>query len=410
MLDEALTAQPENSILLAASAEIKLQLGDTTGALERAIAATRADPDDCDAYVVLAEAYLGKLDYENCGQAAAKALALDATSASAYEFLSRNRWWKRLYGEAIDILVLGTKNVPYSEMLWIRLGEKQMALRKLSAAEKSFRNALDIKPNLEYAILQIAKILLMQGRHAEALGELDKRSATESHQFRFLRAKALAGKGKSDEAVKILRDLARKPETEIEARIVLSKVYEAKSELEAALSQAQQAASRSDRADPQMAGRAFGRLATVLLRSGQIDDADGASAEAIDRAPESPEVMLARALVLAEKGQPGEAKTLALDARKLNPFMPEVYLTLGEIAIKAKVPSLAANYWQTALYLDPRNEGLCWRLGEVYRTGVRDAALARLYYTMCANLKGKHSTNAEEMLRRMHKEPDLDQE
>jgi tetratricopeptide (TPR) repeat protein len=402
LLEAAAQREVGAPVCTLALAENRLRNGRIEECIELARRALRVDPDAALAQALLASAQIARGDAAAAEKAAGRALELDVTLTAAYETLAQVLWMRRDYSEALRTLQTGTRNAPWSEMLWIRLGDLQMRLRLLKPARRSFGAALRLKPELSYARLRLAELLLEEGRHAQALAELDRGDEDEqSVRWEILRARALSGQGRHDRAIRVLRAAARRPEGEIEARIALSRTLEATEDGKAALAEAQMAANRAVQTRSSLAAAAFARVAEAALVLGQIEDADGASAEALKRNPGSTPVMLARVRVLMARENWDEARALARDMREREPFSPRPYELLGDIAAARGLERRAVSLWQTALTLEPGSDELTWKIAELCRTSGQDPVLARLYYELCARAGGPHSDQARRALRQI---------
>lgn len=405
LLHDAIQSGAKQAALLNALARARLNANDDAG-MRLAEQALRLDPDSSAACTLLANAAMVKGDHAGAERYARKAIALDATNESAYETLAGLLLWRRAYTDVTSLLETGTRLVPYSEVLWIRLGENYARVRRLADAERAFRQALLQREDLDFARAKIVETKLAQHKYEEALAEVAHlKNGPRNPRTTILKARALAGRGDPAEAVELLRTVVRKPEDEVEGRLWLSRVYERMGNREAALSEAQLAASRADHLKSPAAGLAYARLADVVLLLGQTSDADGASAEAMKRSPGSPPIMLTRARVLLAKGEIAEAGSLAEACRRVDAYNPQVHVLMGELAVREQKWAPAAESWKTACTLDPTDEGTCWNLAELYLAKLHNVALARTYYALCVQMDGARAARANKMLETLAKRP-----
>lgn len=380
------------------------------GKLEAAIAAAqdvvRRDDRAAGGYEVLAAACMAKGDVDTAASAARAAVMIDPEAVGARETLAQALILRKAFDAALETLDEGVEAAPFSEILLLRKADLQLRLRMFDRAERSYRAALALRPSLEYARQQIASLFLLKGEPARAAAVLGETPPSErGTRYVLLMAEALAGLRKPDEAVRLLRPLTRTPAAEIQARLLLGQILLESGNRPAALNEAQMAANRATQTQSRLAGAAYAGLARVMLALGETEDADGASAEALRRSPSAVGVLLARASVLVALGRLDEAARLAAEARATEPFDPAAYEALGDVASARGLWSLAAQYWQTAMALSPAGDSVAWKLAEMYHSGGRDPALARLYYELCARRDGPHARAARDMLDKMAAPP-----
>ena len=140
---------------------------------EKAIAelqsATRLLPKNAQAWNHLGLAYHHQNEFLSARQAYSQALAIDMNLGAARYNLGCLLLENNDLPGAIDQLTSYTLLQPRALEGWVKLGAAQLRARRLDAAEKSFKTALDISPSEAEALNGLGNIQFYRKRNQEAL-------------------------------------------------------------------------------------------------------------------------------------------------------------------------------------------------------------------------------------------------
>jgi len=157
--------------------------------------------------------------------------------------------------------------------------------------------------------------------------------------------------------------------------------------------------------EPSAAGRAFSQYADAmpdeatgmayfarfLIDQEQYAQADQFSAEAFDRAPDSPVTLAVRGQVLALKGQATQGRELLERSCALDPDDAEAQFQLGTLFDRAKRPGDAVEHFRRVVEIDP-SDGSAWDYLalNLEPLGREEQADAAYIHGIAVNHQGQH--------------------
>jgi predicted TPR repeat methyltransferase len=233
--------------------------------------------------------------------------------------------------------------------IWFYLGAVHGSLGDAASAEKSFREAIALRPNFIQARFNLANALRDQGRMADAETEYRAvtRLAPQHAQAWSALGYVLAKQGRLPEAEQAARCAVKLAPNIAEPYTALGSVYLAKKEPEEAIKQC---------------------------------------AKAIERDPNSVPALVNLGLAYKAAGRLSEAKNFFNRAIAIQPRLPEAHYTLGVIFLHEGNMDEAELAFTRALDHDPRNVHAFEQLGALLRhRDKREGALElyRRFATAC---------------------------
>jgi tetratricopeptide (TPR) repeat protein len=175
-------------------------------ALEEAKKLNKTMPDDIMIYGFLTDANVELGNYKDAEVAAQWMLDLRPGNLPA---LTRAAYLRELFGDidgALELMSMALQSTPPSETedaAWIltQMGHLELAIGKNAEAEKYLQNALTLFPGYHYALGNLAKVRIMQGRPSEAVTLLQQRYNAAPHaENLYDLAEALELAGRTSEA------------------------------------------------------------------------------------------------------------------------------------------------------------------------------------------------------------------
>jgi tetratricopeptide (TPR) repeat protein len=172
-------------------------------------------PESAAALRDLAERRIASRDFAVAAAAAARAVALEPGSAAAHALLGRALALDRRFQQGVAhlerALALGDPTVATR----LYLGAALWEAGDPAAAERVFRDAVEMTGGAVQPLQQLGRLLLWQGRHAEALPLLERAAALapDAPELQLELARAYQESGRAAEAVAVYRRLVgREPE------------------------------------------------------------------------------------------------------------------------------------------------------------------------------------------------------
>lgn len=316
------------------------QLFRNVGAIESAREALRLAPKGVRYHVLLGEllfggGMVGTADYVAAEGAFREALALDPANARARFGLAKALILAGKHEDGLPEIEAFLVNHPYQgEARYLR-GLSRMRLRDLVGAEDDFRRATRLAPEMSAPYFNLARVLQMQQRGAEAAAyrdlyervkELAKRVHNAAVPYRIsgepaaamAYGQALAEIGRTDEAIAVLQSAVVDHPEHTALGVVLSE---------------------------------------TLLQAGHVDEAWRVIARTSEARLDDPRPHVTAALVAAERGDPALAEEHARVAYELVPTNPDHALVLGNALIasgKAEEAVAVLEQGRAAAPGDPR--------------------------------------------------------
>jgi tetratricopeptide (TPR) repeat protein len=173
-------------------------------------------PGDIMTYGFLTDANVEVGNYDEAEKAAQKMLDLKAGNMPG---VTRAAYLRELFGDldgSLELMQMAYESTPQAEVedrAWIltQIAHLDLASGRISGAEQSLNQALDLFPGYHYALANLAKVRILQKRYIEAVSLLDQRYRAAPHAenlFDLAHAMELAGR----------KDDARKAYAEFEQR------------------------------------------------------------------------------------------------------------------------------------------------------------------------------------------------
>lgn len=263
-----------------------------------------------------------------------------------------------------------TESDPNLVEAFLDLGEVELELRDYAAATEALTHALELRPDLDAAHLQLGYALLAQGYAEKAIPHLERVHASEALGIARIetgqyqqaiadlsvalaqrpgdpdllyylgRASGLLSKQTIDALLAAHPESARAHQSMGENYFVLRQMPQAEKEFTAALQQR-----------PEIPGLHL-ELGLVYAGAAQWSKAEDAFREEAKLQPGSAEAAYRLGAALLQQGKAREALTELQRSDKLQPDMPETLYSLGKAASLSSEASLAEKSWQRLLSVE----------------------------------------------------------
>ena len=215
-LPKSFTISPGN--LDGARIHVWLLLGqhEFAAALEEGTKLNKKTPDDVMVYGFLTDANVELGKYKDAETSAQWMLNLRGANVPS---LTRAAYLRELFGDdegAVELMEMALQSVAPEEVedrAWIttQIAHVRLASGKLQQAEQLLQQALVEFPNYHYALGNLAKVRIQQGRYDEAVQLYRQRYRAAPHaENLYDLAEALQLAGKSDEATKAFAEFEQK--------------------------------------------------------------------------------------------------------------------------------------------------------------------------------------------------------
>lgn len=340
---------------------------------------TAANPSDVDSHLVLAQIYRANNNSAKAEETLKKILALNSDSSDANRQLALLYFDIGDYRSTIDLLIKLTaddddpellrtlavsyeqvRDYPAAAQVYARalqsdpdnpafrkgLAESLLFSRQYDQALEQFQGLAEEDPRDPEAHVRLSQVYRAQGKYAEARASLVKAAelAPDNLEIRYNQVLLEETEGKIAEAIRITRDMlnsSRKPTVESYSAqeknnrsIFLEKLgalYRDSGDHKAA----EEAYSQLRDLGGDHAERGQVRLIETFQEAHQTDRALEASAEALRKNPESRELIMTRAGLLASSGKVDEGVALLRALLKNEPQDREVWLAISQTYLRA---------------------------------------------------------------------------
>lgn len=209
---------------------------------------------------------------------------------------------------AIELYQKALKLFPEFPEAEYQSGNAYLALKQTQEAERSFRRAVELRPDWSLAMTSLGSLLVDQGKFADAERFLVKAIELDAQNYPAFAALAEI-RLKTNAAPAVLQDLLAKLEPLTNKANPTSSLWAARAALENALGKAGAAKSSLAKAvqlDPRNK-YALAETANIALKEGDVIRASEAAASLEKLAPEATETKLLRVRLLAFEGKTSDA-------------------------------------------------------------------------------------------------------
>jgi tetratricopeptide (TPR) repeat protein len=185
-------------------------------AREQALLLNKKMKDDVMVYGFLTDANVELGNYREAEEACQWMLDLKPANSPA---VTRAAYLRELFGDpegAIDLMNMALESTPPFELedrAWIttQLAHLKLTMGKLDESEKLSEQALTLFPGYHYALQNLAKVKIQQGRYSEAVDLLQQRYNAAPHaENEFELAVAMRLAGRTEDAKKAFADFERR--------------------------------------------------------------------------------------------------------------------------------------------------------------------------------------------------------
>jgi tetratricopeptide (TPR) repeat protein len=185
-------------------------------AREEACKLNKKMPDDVMLYGFLTDANVELGNYKEAEEAAQWMLDLRPGNLPG---MTRAAYLRELFGDvggALELMTMAYQSTPPSEVedaAWIvtQMAHLNLAVGKISEAEKQLQQALTLFPGYHYALSNLARVRIQQKRYDEAVDLLRQRYTAAAHaENLFDLAEALQLAGRTAEASKAFAEFEQK--------------------------------------------------------------------------------------------------------------------------------------------------------------------------------------------------------
>jgi tetratricopeptide (TPR) repeat protein len=418
LVDGVLGRSPAFVPALLLKAQMLATEGDINAAAERALSATKAEPNNARAHYALGVLRDRQRQRKEAIAAFREVVRLNPRAAQAQVYLSRLTLQEGDAEGAVQLATSALSNAPGFPLARVTLVRGLIAQKETARAERELASLIKQFPKLPVVYSLEGVLKAAKNDRAGARASFEKSLAMEPTQY-----EALAGlttidvlEGKLPQArARVDGRLAAEPNRS-ELLQLASRVYSAQRDY----SKAEAALRRSIEIDPS-SSQAYAMLAAVLLRSGRLDAARAEYDQIAQREPKNIGAQTISAMIVqaqqktddarkryeaivnadptaavaannlawlyAEEGSKlDEALRLAQGAAARLPKSPEVHDTIGWIYVKKELPRLAVPAFEKSVELAPDNPSYHYHLGMAYSRG-GEAAKARAALQQALKLK-----------------------
>jgi tetratricopeptide (TPR) repeat protein len=260
---------------------------------------------------------------------------------------------EKRYQEAEQYYLKAIELAPGAAALHNNLGNHYAAQKDFAKAQVAFLRAVAIAPRHPNANLQLAQIDVQNREYAGALRRLAVLPASDQNApaVQVLRARALFGSGRKEEARKLLQQLAASAAGDLRTTFALGMAY-AEVEL---YPQAEEAFTQVLKADPANFEVLY-NLATAALRAGHLERAEAIYRQALEQQPKDIDSLVGLARALAGSRQGMEALSLLVQANGLAPSRSDILLLTAQTADATGLYGDCATAYDRYLKLQPGDD------------------------------------------------------
>ena len=323
-LDRALAMSPDDFGALKVRVWTLLGQHEFEKGLDLAKQLNERAPDDVIVYGFLVDAHVELGNYDEAVDAAQWMLDLHPGNVPA---LTRSAYLRELYGfvdGAVDFMQMAFDRTPQNEAedrAWIQthIAHLELSRGRLERAGGAVSRALELFPGYHYALAELGKLRLAQGRPEEAAEAFQARYEAAPHPENLLDiAKAAKAAGRAGDAEKLFAEFEQAGRAEIENtdncnRDLVFYYADIADNPEEALRIANIERARRDDIHTRHAD------AWALFRAGQIEEAAAAMERALETGVRDAETFYHAGLIAQAQGEQEKADRMFRDSIELNP-------------------------------------------------------------------------------------------
>jgi len=322
-----------------------------------------------DAYVRIGNLLRAQKLYEEAGQEFQNAIQSNPTNPGAYYDLATVYEQQGNAKMALRNYIQATDLAPKYRDAYVGRGRIYAKRKDMKSVARMARQILEqeLDPEEKYdAYLLIADVYKAANDAEQAAGSY--RKALElypKHPEAYLSlAQLLTDGDRIEEALEVLRQMARQPELARTAFISIGNLLAATKDY----AEAAQSYRQAIEAEPKEASAYLG-LAVLYQRQGKLDEMEGVIEQALIAVPNDPQVYRLQAQLREEQGRSDEAITLyrrVVELQPTNGASSEAYEQIGGLMFKKKRYGEAEDAFLRAAQIDPVNARIHYSLGSVY--------------------------------------------
>jgi tetratricopeptide (TPR) repeat protein len=433
ILENRLTVEPKNALVLAAKSDVLRMQRRLDEAVTVADAAIAASPTSAQAHFVrgrilaeqgqreqaerafndvlrlnprasAARVELARLqvstDVDEAVAQAQQASKEDPQRGAARLVLARALIQKREYAEAEKVLDELMKAGPNIAGVHVELGGLYALRKDMTRAREAFERALALEPSSVDAIEGLVAIEFATGRRAEGLARIEHALAAASDDSRLLivAAKAYASANNLASAERMLLKAIDKNPSALTAYATLGQVYLSQKKLGSARAQFAKVAASQERPIT-----AYTVIGIIDLMENRVADAQQAFERVIKMDPRSAVAANNLAWIYAEHGGSVDmALQLALVAEAGLPNDTEVHDTLGWIYYRKGMMPEAVSSLRRSLELEPQNATAAYHLAlALEKTGDRGEARRLMTHYLSLDSTSERSVDIRRRLQQL---------
>lgn len=375
-IERAVELAPDDPAYALAHGELLYRSGQT----EEALAALEKASELPDALVLLAAAYEKLGSKEKMLSTLSRYLELRPEDEETRLLLGQQLEAAKRYEEALAVY----RGEPDDPVLTYHAANVLARNRDgYAEAESLVRAALEKSPEMLEAGLLLARLLERQGRHEEALEELERLETLhpEAPQVHFNLTRAYQRAGRADEAKEAAArfqelDAKEQQASDREARVAVTYKQAAELLQQGKMLEAESVFRSVLEIDPDHA-QTKSMLAKIAFSKGDVASAREIIADAIEDDEEVGEYHYLRALFAIRAGEPAKAILAVERSLELDPAFPDAWSMLGSLLLDAGRAEEAVECFLKASALDPLNETIYLNLASAYDALGNDAEEAK---------------------------------
>ena len=400
-LQAVVTRAPDNPVARYNLGRAHAALGQYEQARQMFQKAIDLRPDYLLARLALAQLEVGRGEYEAALKAAEAVLAIDRGNVNARLIESAALMGQKKYEDSRQLLGEMLKVNPNSPDVLFQLGVADLAENKYKEAGDSFRKAYELNPANARGLMGMVETLMAQKKADEALKLLTTESAKNPNRLdlQVQLGNTAVRAGKYDLAVqyfqKVLDAMDKNSKARGDLYLRIGETYRLKGDLQDATVALQKA---REFAPNNVA--VLSTLAVVLDGSNRWSEASQVYDATIKLDPNNGVALNNKAFLMAEHGGDLDmALTLAQQAKRMMPNLPEVSDTLGWIYLKKSLNDNAIDIFKELVAKDPKASTYRYHLGMAYfNKGDKPAALKELQQALKDNPEKPESDKIKELI------------